>query len=1263
LAFLLAVIGGHPWILAWVLEGQLSKAGEFSAEKREVSFRRIAWSGVEWQGGQFEARAAELELGLLPRFWETWTATDASVGEGDFFATAQTVEIRWLGSGEASPEVDETSGAVAIRGLTDQIHEGLTLAEQWLPPLHLRDVRVSAAGARIGLPELLWNGQELRIEADSVEGLEQLEGWEPEQSSLRATRMGSGIFFQIHLQTREFAPVDLRGEVRPLADEEVRFDFAVKSEHVQAEAEAFWSGAGWRPDEVVAEGRAALGQLGVNLPEGVAEIDSTFEASLEGDRWTVSARQEGAWSGEDEALGEVPLTLEVKASGDREAVEIEALTLQAPWAQARLDRPLRLDLATLSPQAAVRLQWEFDAGQEAAVPLTGRGRGVAEIAPREGDLAGMRWQIDGEAELDLAPWLPEGVVAPGLIEFAAQGEGDSEAFCLEESRIESAAWGRIEGNACWERAAAGPLTGSVEGIVLAALLTPLLPEGVSLTDDLEWSAESVDGAKTMAWNVTLRAPALAYEPMSLTGSADLALTALSRSEVARWSLQFERDSGAVEIEGKAQWAEAKQWSVSIDRLEETFEGEPRWRSVEPWAVSGVSGADGNRLELQPLRLAREDGSGELRVGGTMNFRPGRHPVGDFEFALHDLAPDAFEGWWQAPNEQWQLVRLEGRAQIPQEGPLIARIDGEGLWNARDGSTWRLSMAGETQGDVLTIERLDVASSTAPWLRAGGTLPIAWVFGSGAAEWGRLQADRAAALDWQVEVSAREPLPPYLTERFPLAYENFTFKGDLSGSFAEPQGQFSADGAWLEIPLDSGGDTGETLRLENPRLQAELAAGAIEVAQLGFRLPGAAERAEASLRLEHDQWDGAISGATLDWLEALRLKVGLNAFPVAALGPFLPETVEPAGEINADIAKTDGLLFEGSVSWRGIQFGPLPNGMAPRDFQGIARLDGRALREIEAELSVSGRSVRLGGEVDLAQWPEPLFDLSLEAERLDLVRQLDLILRAKGDLRLTRNSVAESTRLAGDLELLDSLLLRDVRDFTRQGAAGVARRPPYFAVEAEPFNTWQLDIDITGERFMRVQTPIFSGTLSADFHLGGTLGEPVATGQAEVNEGSVDFPFASLPVQRGLATITIDEPHRLQLEAHAQGIAFGYDVSVDLTGSANDPVVLFGSAQGLSPDDVVLMLTAGSVPSSDRQESDSMRAGRLALYLGRDIFSTLLSENGEASKLEVRTTEGVSPFRKETQVIEYHFTEDWSVLGEYDEFGDYNVDAKWTIYRK
>jgi len=200
--------------------------------------------------------------------------------------------------------------------------------------------------------------------------------------------------------------------------------------------------------------------------------------------------------------------------------------------------------------------------------------------------------------------------------------------------------------------------------------------------------------------------------------------------------------------------------------------------------------------------------------------------------------------------------------------------------------------------------------------------------------------------------------------------------------------------------------------------------------------------------------------------------------------------------------------------------------------------------------------------------------------------------------------------------------------------------------------------------MRVRTPVFNGLLSADFRLEGTLGNPILVGDATIDEGNVLFPFARIPLSMGSASISLSDPHTLQLYAQGRGVAFGYDVVLQLDGTAQTPELTVSSPQGLAQDEIILMLATGAVPTSAGGSSTAARAGRMALYFGQDYISALLGGDGGdgSSRLEMRSGDGFSPFRRNNQVIEYRFDDKWSIIGEYDDWGDYNVDGKWNVYR-
>lgn len=93
-----------------------------------------------------------------------------------------------------------------------------------------------------------------------------------------------------------------------------------------------------------------------------------------------------------------------------------------------------------------------------------------------------------------------------------------------------------------------------------------------------------------------------------------------------------------------------------------------------------------------------------------------------------------------------------------------------------------------------------------------------------------------------------------------------------------------------------------------------------------------------------------------------------------------------------------------------------------------------------------------------------------------------------------------------------------------------------------------------------------------------------------------------------------------------------------------------------------MLTAGELPRNDFSLSPQQRMQRLAMYLGKNFLSQY--GFGDASqRLTIHSGQDISQSGRETYVVEYRLSERWSLVGEYDRFGDFNAGLKWLIYSK
>jgi translocation and assembly module TamB len=225
-----------------------------------------------------------------------------------------------------------------------------------------------------------------------------------------------------------------------------------------------------------------------------------------------------------------------------------------------------------------------------------------------------------------------------------------------------------------------------------------------------------------------------------------------------------------------------------------------------------------------------------------------------------------------------------------------------------------------------------------------------------------------------------------------------------------------------------------------------------------------------------------------------------------------------------------------------------------------------------------------------------------------------------------------------------------------------RRPPYFTIDLEPLAGWVLNLKATGDRFLRVRTPFFRGEVSANLNLEGTLREPVALGHTTIESGIVTFPFGTLRIEQGLVTLSSENPYEPQLSVTASSRTFGYELKMEVTGPAAKPVIQFSSTPALSSEQIVLMLTAGELPRNELIFSTQQKAARLGFFLGKNLLSKLSPEMGE-ERFTLRSGETISRTGRETYSLEYKLSDDWSLVGEYDRFNDFNAGVKWRIYSR
>lgn len=557
--------------------------------------------------------------------------------------------------------------------------------------------------------------------------------------------------------------------------------------------------------------------------------------------------------------------------------------------------------------------------------------------------------------------------------------------------------------------------------------------------------------------------------------------------------------------------------------------------------------------------------------------------------------------------------------------------------------WRVGTAGVTwepgglRLDMTAVAPLEVFwEEWRPEVRWG---PETAAFELAGTVTGRRESVRFAVGDW--ELTAEEPV----------------LEVQLAGPRNAPEGRVSLRSAQVAAQGKAGKEPPEVLH--GIEVLADIRPEAVQLRTGRIQARGQPVEAEGTLPLGEAAWMDLWNGGPVpDWRQG-QWSVTTQKVALEAVAFLLPAWLEPAGWVSAQVRWSPGAGLGGNLEIAGVSTRTTAEGLGLREASGQAVLENEKVTLPGFKAFFGGREIRGSGWLDLRHRPLPLMELRLAGENLPLVRSRDLVLRADLDLALRRLQPELPAAIAGRVTLRDGLLMRNLQDLVRPGVSTPAQRPPYFSVAEEPFAPWKLDLKVAGEKFMRVNTAVAKGVVSADLNLGGTLRDPVLTGQVRLDSGSVHFPYGRLEMERGVAEFGLDHPESPRLRALGQGQSQGFKIGLALAGDLQNPVVEFTSEPALNREEIVLLLTAGLLP--DRQLANSVygTTGRMALYLGQGAFSDLLGGGG-AERFRYESRAELSAQGKETFQVEFLFNDTWSLLGEYDEYDFYNLDVRYRL---
>lgn len=1094
------------------------------------------------------------------------------------------------------------AGWTPLRAILEKVSDGLA---RWLPPTRLGEGRVVWPGGGLSIRSAEWRGHSLAVAGLAFRGV---------TADVEVTRTKEGLAVKA-------------------ASDAARWTAEASATGREVTASGLWHGqpfalnaafaeTGWLPAKgtAVAE-RWRLPAADLNLQAYYGDVDAG--ARLDWIAGVLSVDAEA--SARPPAGGQAPpFTLALHGSGAADRLSVDRAELRLPGIEAKLSEPVRIGAGGVLLTGPSKLAFTADFSELAWFAGNGRATGVVEIVPRPGatpsvtarlsakDAVVAGWPVKSlEAGVDV-DWPVIRVKTAGLRlgggdELMVEGAWNARTRMLEDGRI----GGRVGGETLARWLPAGTDFKTFEIDVRASGVWPdIAHDGVLKAGDF-----TVGPLKPLAVAASWRGRGRNLDTFAAEARAGESSVALKGALTAD-SLRIDE--------------------LTLTRKTETILGltvpaSLVWRPE--WSLSG-------------LRLAGRDAG----ISADVRWADG----GSFNVSANGVDPSWWSDFIETRGPAWTLDRLAAQGRWTKDAALDFKADAQGRMELRDGRRARIAFAASGADSAVRVGTLDVTMGERPVLHAAGEVPLS-IYPRGRP---MLVWHEDAPLNLSV---SSEPNAPFWEQAGALAGMTITDPSveiSVTGTASRPSGS-----AHLRIAKLAGRDGRPMLAWPDIEgLEARLSGDRSGVALESFSLQIDGQTLRASGRLPVKDWAALIRDPLgLAGAEG-EARIEIPDADVAALARHAPAYLAPAGRLKIDVALKPGGRLSGLVLLKDAATRPLgPLGVL-QSIGAEIELDGRVAHLRKVSATAGGQSVVLSGDIALPKDAPPRLDLALKGERLPFLRQTGLLVRGDLDLKL-RTGDDGLTRITGATVLRDSLFLVDIRAMLPTGGArnGPGRRPPYFSVDIPPFAAWPVDVKIDGDRFLRLRTPVFNGLASAHFRLRGTLGDPRASGEVTVDQGQVLLPFASFAVRQGSVRLAEADPFTPQLSLVGTGRSFGYDLRMELTGTAEKPNLTFYSTPSLESEQVLLMVMAGETPRNEITYTAGERAARLGTYLGQSLLWQLGADPAATDRLSIRVGERVSRRGRETYGMEYELDPRWSLVGEYDEFDEYNLGVKWRVY--
>lgn len=131
------------------------------------------------------------------------------------------------------------------------------------------------------------------------------------------------------------------------------------------------------------------------------------------------------------------------------------------------------------------------------------------------------------------------------------------------------------------------------------------------------------------------------------------------------------------------------------------------------------------------------------------------------------------------------------------------------------------------------------------------------------------------------------------------------------------------------------------------------------------------------------------------------------------------------------------------------------------------------------------------------------------------------------------------------------------------------------VGAFPGSECAVDLTLESKVPLHVKTSVLDTQITCDLAVKGTLGNPNALGSINIVNGTLAFPYRSIPIVAGKLYFTPPHVHDPAIELVARGKVKKYHITMRVDGAVSQPKITFDASPPLTEEQIVTLLLSGS----------------------------------------------------------------------------------------